>query len=219
MKRANGKKPARKLSNSDDSQIDIACLFSNCSPQQVGRFFWIMSNVTCISCLFTVITSVCSRIIYILYSSWIFPKVLRPLIMDYSYRVRTAIVIKIPENMEWHFRIIHCSNHYPFIEKHKKLWGVLLLRVTLHSSFSQTIRKCKLWHFRLYYMKTKKFQWQNVTPSGNRTRTSHSLWLQVSHSLWLQVHYPFYTNLTFACKTETLGSLYSHALLIPFNSI
>ena len=24
----------------------------------------------------------------------------------------------------------------------------------------------------------------------------------------------FYTNLTFACKTETLGSLYSHALLI-----
>ena len=24
----------------------------------------------------------------------------------------------------------------------------------------------------------------------------------------------FYTNLTFACNTETLGSLYSHALLI-----
>ena len=32
-------------------------------------------------------------------------------------------------------------------------------------------------------------------------------------------HYPFYNNLTFACKTETLGSLYSHALLIPFKSI
>ena len=31
-------------------------------------------------------------------------------------------------------------------------------------------------------------------------------------------HYPFYTNLTFACKTETLGSLYSHALLICLNS-
>ena len=31
-------------------------------------------------------------------------------------------------------------------------------------------------------------------------------------------HYPFYTNLTFACKTETLGSLYSHALLIPLKS-
>ena len=29
------------------------------------------------------------------------------------------------------------------------------------------------------------------------------------------VGYPFYTNLTFACKTETLDSLYSHALLIP----
>ena len=27
--------------------------------------------------------------------------------------------------------------------------------------------------------------------------------------------YLFYTNLTFACKTETLGSLYSHTLLIP----
>ena len=32
-------------------------------------------------------------------------------------------------------------------------------------------------------------------------------------------HYPFYTNLTFACKTETLGSLYSHALLIPLNHL
>ena len=28
----------------------------------------------------------------------------------------------------------------------------------------------------------------------------------------------FYTNLTFACKTETLGSLYNHALLIPLKS-
>ena len=27
-------------------------------------------------------------------------------------------------------------------------------------------------------------------------------------------HYPFWTKLTFACKTETLGSLYRHALLI-----
>ena len=31
-------------------------------------------------------------------------------------------------------------------------------------------------------------------------------------------HYPFYTNLTFACKTETLGSRYSHALLILLKS-
>ena len=57
----------------------------------------------------------------------------------------------------------------------------------------------------------KKIQWQNVTPSGNRTQASHSLWSQVQH-------YPFYTNLTFACKTKTLGSLYSHALLIPLKS-
>ena len=49
---------------------------------------------------------------------------------------------------------------------------------------------------------------KNVAPSGNRTR---ALWFQVEH-------YPFYTNLTFACKTETLGSLYSHALFIPLKS-
>ena len=33
--------------------------------------------------------------------------------------------------------------------------------------------------------------------------------------LWFQVqHAPLYTNLAFACKTETVSSLYSHALLI-----
>ena len=33
--------------------------------------------------------------------------------------------------------------------------------------------------------------------------------------LWSQVqHAPLYTNLAFACKIETLSSLYSHALLI-----
>ena len=31
-------------------------------------------------------------------------------------------------------------------------------------------------------------------------------------------HYPFWTKLTFACKTETLGSLYSHVLLIMAKS-
>ena len=49
------------------------------------------------------------------------------------------------------------------------------------------------------------------TSSGNRTWASHSLWFQVQH-------YPFYTNLTFACKMETLGSLHSHALLILLKS-
>ena len=57
----------------------------------------------------------------------------------------------------------------------------------------------------------EKIQWQNVTPSGNRIRASHSLWFQVQH-------YPLYANLTLACKTETLGSLYSHALFIPLKS-
>ena len=56
----------------------------------------------------------------------------------------------------------------------------------------------------IYYV--KKIQWQNVTLIA-----SHSLWFQVQHS-------PFYTNLVFACETETLGSLYSYALLIPTKS-
>ena len=55
--------------------------------------------------------------------------------------------------------------------------------------------------------KTKEIQWKNVTLSGNRTRASHNLWFQFQH-------YPFWTKLTFACKTETLDPLYSHALLI-----
>ena len=34
-------------------------------------------------------------------------------------------------------------------------------------------------------------------------------------NLWFQVQYsPFWANLAFTCETETLGSLYSHALLI-----
>ena len=34
-------------------------------------------------------------------------------------------------------------------------------------------------------------------------------------NLWFQVQTsPFYTNWAFACKTETLGSLYSHVVLI-----
>ena len=67
-------------------------------------------------------------------------------------------------------------------------------------------QKCQYWHFRLYCVKTKKIQWQNVTPSGNRTWASHSLWFQVRHSL-------FYTNLTFACKTKTWVSIYSIVML------
>ena len=52
----------------------------------------------------------------------------------------------------------------------------------------------------------RKIQWQNVTPSGDRSRSSHDILFQVKHST-------FWTNLAFAFKTETLGSLYSHALL------
>ena len=40
-----------------------------------------------------------------------------------------------------------------------------------------------------------------------RENWTQDLWFQVQHS-------PFWVNLTFACKTETLGYLHSHALLI-----
>ena len=40
-------------------------------------------------------------------------------------------------------------------------------------------------------------------------------WTQPLINLWFQDQYSlFRTNLTFACKIKTLGSLYSHALLI-----
>ena len=57
------------------------------------------------------------------------------------------------------------------------------------------IGKMAYWHQRLYYM--KKIQWQNVPLGGNRTQAASD---------------------TFAYKTETLGSLYSHALLILLKS-
>ena len=38
---------------------------------------------------------------------------------------------------------------------------------------------------------------------------------QWEYNLWFQIqHYHFWANWAFACKTESLGSLYSHALLI-----
>ena len=57
-------------------------------------------------------------------------------------------------------------------------------------------------------MKTKKNQLQNATLVSIEPL---DLWLQVQHA-------PPYTNLAFASKTETLCSLYSHALLIPLKS-
>ena len=55
----------------------------------------------------------------------------------------------------------------------------------------------------LFY-KNKKIQLQNATLVCIEPL---DLWFQVQHA-------PLYTNLAFACKTETLSSLYSHALLI-----
>ena len=53
-------------------------------------------------------------------------------------------------------------------------------------------------------MKTKKIQLQNATLVSIEPL---DLRFQVQHA-------PLYTNLALACKTETLSSLYSHALFI-----
>ena len=53
-------------------------------------------------------------------------------------------------------------------------------------------------------MKAKKFS-NKMLPSVSSELLN--LCFQVQHS-------PFWINLAFACKTETLGSPYSHALLI-----
>ena len=38
---------------------------------------------------------------------------------------------------------------------------------------SQTRQNWQYWYQRHFYVKTKKTQWQNATPSGDRTRASH----------------------------------------------
>ena len=52
--------------------------------------------------------------------------------------------------------------------------------------------------------KQKKIQLQNASQVSIEPL---DLWFQVQHA-------PLYTNLAFACKTETLSSLYNHALFI-----
>ena len=44
----------------------------------------------------------------------------------------------------------------------------------------------------------QKIQWQNVTPSGDRTQASHNIWFQVQHS-------PFWASE--ACATEKIFKL------------
>ena len=53
-------------------------------------------------------------------------------------------------------------------------------------------------------MKTKKIQLQNTNLVSIEPM---DFWFQIQNA-------PLYTNLAFAYKTETLSSLYSHALLI-----
>ena len=61
-------------------------------------------------------------------------------------------------------------------------------------------------------LKQKYIQWKMLSPpNGNRTQAWHNLWSQVQH-------HPFWPKLTFACKTETSGSLHSHALLVIVKS-
>ena len=57
------------------------------------------------------------------------------------------------------------------------------------------------------HVKTKYSSNKMLPPVSTEPRQIMNLWFQVQQS-------PFYTNWAFACKTETFGSLYSHALLI-----
>ena len=50
-----------------------------------------------------------------------------------------------------------------------------------HAGFSHTHRNANIGIF-VFTAWKQKIQWQNVTPSGNRTQASHNLWFQVQHS-------------------------------------
>ena len=83
-----------------------------------------------------------------------------------------------------------------------------------HSSLSQThnngnnanigIRGFPTW-------RQKKSNDKMLPPMRIEPRTLMNLWSQVQHS-------PFWAKWASACNTETLGSLYSHGLLIPIKS-
>ena len=63
-------------------------------------------------------------------------------------------------------------------------------------------------HTRLYYVRTKNSRNKVILPVSIEPL---DLQFQFQNS-------PFWANLAFACKTEILGSLYSHALLIQAKS-
>ena len=84
-------------------------------------------------------------------------------------------------------------------------------RSNLYYAFNRVFSKCTrmaimpILASETLFRENKKIQLQNVTSVSIEPL---DLWFQVQHA-------PLYTNLAFACKTETLGSLYSHALFIP----
>ena len=88
----------------------------------------------------------------------------------------------------------------------------------LHVTFSQAI----LCRVNRVFSKCTRMAIMPILASGALFRENKKIQLQNATlvsieplDLWLQVQCaPLYTNLAFACKTETLNSLYSHALLI-----
>ena len=103
---------------------------------------------------------------------------------------------------------------------------------------AQEWQYCQYWHQRLYYVKTKKSsdkcypteywttgplmnpQFQIQHSSGSRIFPrgyTNSPKCYYFSNFWPQTAWKwknFWTRLTYACKTKTLGSLHSHALLI-----
>ena len=77
----------------------------------------------------------------------------------------------------------------------------------LYSGFLQTRRNWQYCHHKLYYMKTKKSNKKILPPSEDWTRDLY-------HSSWVLSILSYLSELTFACKSETISYLCSHALLI-----
>ena len=99
------------------------------------------------------------------------------------------------------------------MKKPANLWEYKVNAIIVNFVCTRVFHKCTempILAFSSLLHENKKIQWQNVTPSGNRTQAASDY----KSNMLLSTH-----NLAFACKTDTLGSLYSHALLILLKSI
>ena len=102
---------------------------------------------------------------------------------------------KIPRNRETKFVSGKAKKLSMFQTGGLDAWSVM--KPFKFFTNTQHWQYCEFWPQRLYYMKPKKIQWQNVTTSEDWTQASSPLFLL---HLWFKVqHSPFWANL--ACAT------------------